>query len=132
MDALVIRFFLDENVPDSVAHFLRAKGHEVFLARETVPTGSPDPLISTVSEQNGWVLVSADHDFDKIAPRVPKGHRTRFGNLSRISLRCSEHQAAQRLEEFFEHVLLEYRRTRSLSDPRMFITIQNGGFKIVR
>lgn len=132
MTVLVIRFFLDENVPDSVAGFLRGKGHGVFLAREIVPAGSPDPLVATISEENDWVLVSADHDFDKIAPRIPKGHKARFRKLSRISLQCSEHQAAQRPEEFFEYVVLEYQRTRSLSDQRMFITIQSSGLKIVR
>lgn len=132
MAAPGIRFFLDENVPDSVAHLLRAKGHEVYLARETVPVGSPDPLIATVTEENGWVLVSADYDFEKIAPRIPKGHRTRFRKLSRISLQCTEYQAAQRLEEFYDYVIIEYEKTRSLRDTRMFITIQSGGFKIVR
>jgi predicted nuclease of predicted toxin-antitoxin system len=132
MAALVIRFFLDENVPDSVARYIRGKGHEVYLAREIIPAGSPDPLVATISEENDWVLVSADHDFDRIAPRIPKGHKARFRKLSRISLQCSEHQAAQRLEEFFDYVILEHERTRSLSDQRMFITIQSSGFKIVR
>jgi len=57
MAAPDISFFLDENVPDSVARFIRSKGHEVRLSRDTVPVGSPDPLIATVTEQNGWVLV---------------------------------------------------------------------------
>ena len=77
------------------------------------------------------MLVSADHDFEKIAPRIPRGAKKRFSKLSRISLQCSEHQAASRLEQFIAYIELEYERTRNKPDSRIFITIQNNGFKIV-
>jgi hypothetical protein len=38
--------------------------------------------------------LSIDRDFQKIAPRIPFGERRRFQTLSRISLQCSEPQAA--------------------------------------
>ena len=99
-----MRFLLDQNVPNSVAAFLKSRGHEVYLVRDVLLPDSPDVLIATVSEEKGWILVSADHDFDAIAPRIPVGKRARFRRLRRISLKCSEHQAAQRLEEFYDYI----------------------------
>jgi predicted nuclease of predicted toxin-antitoxin system len=132
MAALVIQFLLDQNVPESVAIVLRERGHVVHFVRDVLAADSKDPLIATVSEENGWVLVSCDHDFDSIAPRIPKGSRARFRKLSRLSLACTEYQAAARLKLFINQVEAEYQATRDLPDVRMLIVIQNNGFKIVR
>jgi predicted nuclease of predicted toxin-antitoxin system len=125
-----MQFLLDNNVPDSVARYLRGEGHTVHLVRDVLLPDSPDPVIATVSEENGWVLVSADRDFDKIAPQIPKGSRARFKRLSRISLRCSEYQAAALLEEYMEFVELQYERCRR-KERAMRIVIQNDGVKIM-
>src|SRR5690348_4191941 len=93
----VLRLLLDHNVPDSVAEAFRARGHDVRLVRDILPTDSPDQLVATVSEQDGAILVSCDRDFRLIAPRIPIGSRARFRRLSRISLECNEYQAAQRV-----------------------------------
>lgn len=81
--AVVIPVLLDHNVPDSVADVFRAHGHTVRHVRDILPTDSPDPLVATVSEEDGTVLVSCDRDFKLIAPRIPRGHRARFRRLSR-------------------------------------------------
>lgn len=58
-----------------------------------------------VSEELRAVLISFDGDFEKISPRVPSGHRTRFRNLSRIWMRCGEPGAAGRLHGALDFVM---------------------------
>src|ERR1700722_2926085 len=122
-----MRLFLDHNVPDSVAGVFREHGHKVQLVREILPTDSPDPLVATVSEDEGAILVSCDRDFNDIAPRIPKGSRARFRRLSRITLACSEPQAAQRVRKLMEYIELEFKNAQARSDKRLQITIQNNG-----
>jgi predicted nuclease of predicted toxin-antitoxin system len=129
---VVLHLLLDHNVPDSVAQVFRERGHKVELVRDILPTDSPDPLIATVSEEDGAILVSCDRDFKIIAPRIPRGYRTRFRKLSRISLQCSEPQAAQRVKAAMSLIEAEYEIARGSSDKRMFIVIQNDGIKTHR
>ena len=96
-----MHFLLDENVPVSVADTIRNLGHEVTNIRDYVPAGAADPVVATVSVEIRAVLISFDGDFQKIAPRIPKGARQRFRNLSRISMKCNEPHAAARIEVAF-------------------------------
>ena len=123
--AVVIPVLLDHNVPDSVADVFRAHGHKIRHVRDILPVDSPDPLVATVSEEDGTVLVSCDRDFKLIAPRIPKGHRARFRRLSRISLECNEPQAAQRIQEAMSFIELEYEKALGRSDKRMIVVIKN-------
>jgi predicted nuclease of predicted toxin-antitoxin system len=127
-----MRFLLDHNVPVSVAEVLRKGGHLVELVKDILPTDSPDQLVATISEVEGAVLVSIDRDFRKIAPRIPKGERRRFHTLSRISLECSEPQAAQRVQVALALIEAEYEVAQASPDKRMFIVIQNTGIKTHR
>jgi predicted nuclease of predicted toxin-antitoxin system len=127
-----LRLLFDHNVPDRVAAVFRDRGHTVLLLRDIMPIDSPDPVVATVADMEGAVLVSCDHDFDAIAPRILKGMRTRFRRLSRISIRCAEYHAARRVEEALELIELEFRSAQSRSDKRMFIEIQTTGIKTNR
>ncbi|MFZ1886726.1 MAG: DUF5615 family PIN-like protein [Candidatus Binataceae bacterium] len=127
-----MHLLLDHNVPDSVAQVFRERGHIVALLREIMPTDSPDPVVATVGDMDGAILVSCDHDFDSIAPRILKGMRARFRRLSRIAIRCPEFHAARRIEEAMEFIELEYKTAQSRSDKRMFIEIQTTGLKTNR
>jgi hypothetical protein len=69
-----------------------------------------------VAEQLNAILLSFDGDFEKIAPRVARGHRARFRKLSRIFMRCAEPQAASRLKEALSLVNDEFKIARSRSD----------------
>jgi predicted nuclease of predicted toxin-antitoxin system len=120
-----MRFMLDENVPNSVAEMLTRFGHEVEWIRDYVPPGSVDPLVAVVAEELGMILVSFDGDFQHIAPRIPQGHRARFRRLSRIWMRCSEPQAAQRLERALLLIQTEYELAANRADSRMQIQIGN-------
>ena len=53
-------FVLDENVPQSVARMLREQGHSAESILEHVPRGSVDPVVATVSQDLGAVLISFD------------------------------------------------------------------------
>lgn len=118
-----MHFMLDENVPVAVADMLAKNGHKAEFIRDYVPPGSPDPLVATVSQDLDAVLVSFDGDFERIAPRVPIGQRTRFRKLSRIWLRCSEPQAAARLASALDLVQTEFKLARKRSDIRMRICV---------
>ena len=101
-------FMLDENVPADVASMLRESGHTADFIRDYVPSGSPDPVVATVSQELKAILLSFDGDFEVISPRVPHGQRRRFRKLSRIWMRCGEPQAANRLRAVLDFVASEY------------------------
>lgn len=76
-----LRFFLDQNVPDSIAHFLEKRGHFVAKLRDYIPVDSTDPVVAMAALQAGCVLVSIDKDFNSQRFRQP-----RFSALSRLAL----------------------------------------------
>lgn len=119
-------------MPESVATVFRERGHTVVLVRDILPVDSPDPLVATVSEEDDLILVSCDRDFKVIAPRIPLGKRARYRKLSRISLHCNEHQAAQRVEIAMSLIETEYEDAQGSRDKRMFIEILNSSIKTHR
>lgn len=84
-------------------------------------SGSPDQIVATASEELQAVLVSFDGDFETISPRVAKGQRRRFRKLSRIWMRCSEPQAAQRLLKGLDFVVREFALTTPSTPMRLTI-----------
>jgi predicted nuclease of predicted toxin-antitoxin system len=127
-----LHLLLDHNVPDSVAEIFRAHSHTVVLLREIMPTDSSDPVVATVGDMDGAILVSCDRDFDSIAPRILKGMRSRYRKLSRITIRCAEFHAARRIEEAMTLIELEWRTAQTRADKRMFIEIQTSAIKTNR
>ena len=114
---------LDENVPNSAKKFLLTTGYAVEFIRDLIPEGSVHPLVAFVAEGQNAVLVSHDGDFQKIAPRIPDGQKTRFKKLSRIWLRSNEYQAAIRLEKAMSLIETEFDIAQHGADPRMQIWI---------
>lgn len=43
-----MRLLIDENVPDSVAQFFLERGHEVVFARDLLPRGTPDQVVTVL------------------------------------------------------------------------------------
>lgn len=124
---------LDNNVPDSVAQVFRQHGHSVTRLRDVLPTDSPDPVVAAASEIIGAVLVSADSDFRKqIAPRIPKGLKTRFRKLSRITLNCNPRQSAQRIAKAMSLIEAEFEIAQNSRDKRMVISIGNSFIRTER
>jgi predicted nuclease of predicted toxin-antitoxin system len=120
-----MHFILDENVPASVSDLLQRSGHTAVFIYDYVPRASSDPVVATVSQELNAVLVSFDGDFQKIAPRIPRGERTRFRRLSRIWMRCNEHQASQRLEKALGLIEVEYQLVESGTNQKMLIWLSN-------
>jgi hypothetical protein len=122
---------IDENVPESVAQFFKSRGHDVKYVRDLFPRGTPDPVIAAIGDKLAAVLVTWDHDFDRIAERVPKGHRARFRALSRISFRCKENRGRMLIEQHIEFIEFAYVREKRKADPRLLVQIQENGIKFV-
>jgi predicted nuclease of predicted toxin-antitoxin system len=127
-----MQFILDENILKSVQTKLNESGYECNFRREFIPLGSVDPLVAFLSEQKGSVLVSFDGDFKKIAPRVPERQRKRFRKLSRIHLRCTEFQAAQRLKSALGLIENEFDIAQNSPDQRMIIEVGKSYIKTQR
>ncbi len=120
-----MHFLLDENVPNSLADTLNGFGHDVTHVSDIVPPGSPDPIVATDGEEMDAVLVSFDGDFQKIAPRIPMGMRTRFRRLSRISLKCNEPQVSGRMAAAMSLIEFEFEIARNSNDQRMIVWLGN-------
>ena len=118
-----MRFFTDQNVPESVSRVLEAAGYEVIRLREKIATNSPDQLVAAVSEANKAVLVTMDGDFKTIAQRTGIGRRT-FKTLSLVRFeRCRESRAAQRISSAISLIEHEWEYGKGRNDRRMFIVI---------
>jgi hypothetical protein len=107
---LVIRFLLDNNAPDSVAHFLRGRGHDVELVREIMATNAKDPVVAVAAIEAQRVLVSWDKDFNHQRFQQP-----RFKSLSRIGMSCPEPDGATRIAELID--VIEFTVLRANGTP---------------
>lgn len=122
---------IDENVPDSVARYFAARGHEVCYVRDILPAGTADPVIAAVGDKLSAIVVTWDKDFRKLVERVPKGGKAGFRRLGRITFRCSEPRGLSQLERWIEHIELLYKSTSEGEDFRMIVEIQDNAFKIM-
>lgn len=118
-----MRFMLDENVPRSMADMLADQGFQVDYIRDYAPLGAPDPVVATVAEREGAILVSFDGDFHKIAPKFGLGPKRRFKQLSRIWMRCEEVKGADRLRSALDLLSFELERAASLEDTRVVLHV---------
>lgn len=100
MERVKIRFFTDNNVPDSVADFLVEAGFEVTRLRDVMLTDTTDPVIAVACSCSGHVLVTHDNDFRGAgaAKRLGITQREYRTKLHRVQLRCEEPRSAKRLQ----------------------------------
>jgi predicted nuclease of predicted toxin-antitoxin system len=118
-----MRFFVDQNVPESVGRFLKSRGYAVILLRDRIPTESPDALVAAVAEANNAVLVTFDPDFKALASRIGIGRR-RFATLSLIRFeKWRESQAANRMEAALSLIEHEWTFSHASRDRRLFVVI---------
>jgi predicted nuclease of predicted toxin-antitoxin system len=127
-----LRFFLDQNVPDSVRTVFEKRGHDVTLLRTVLPTDTPDPVVATTAQSYDAILVSFDKDFG--AKRELSHLGLRHGTLSRIHLRCKEPEAVARLTLAIALIEAEWResRKRTATRKRMIVEILGFGIKTLR
>lgn len=127
----VLRLFLDESVPRSVGEAFARAGHEVQYLQETMPTGSPDPLVCAVAERNDAVLVAIDGDMRRLAQRRGIGKRS-YRSLSLIKLSCRETMAAKRVSAAMSLIELEWSLGSASRDRRLFIEIGDAFIRTMR
>ncbi|MEQ8333461.1 DUF5615 family PIN-like protein [Nisaea sp.] len=118
-----MRFMLDENVPRAVAELLLKRGYTAEFIRDFAFPGAIDTTVATIAEQRNSILISFDGDFERIAPRIPLGQRRRFKSLSRIWLRCEEHNAAIRINAVLSFIETEYETAQNSPRNRMLLWI---------
>jgi predicted nuclease of predicted toxin-antitoxin system len=126
-----LRFFLDNCVPDSVGRILVAAGHEVIYQRDVIARDAPDLLVALASAANEAILVTFDRDHKAIASRFNVSNR-KLKTLSRIDLRCTEPQAAERIAAGLSLIEAEWLIAQGASDRRLFMEVQSAAFKTNR
>jgi hypothetical protein len=114
-----LRFFLDQNVPDSIGRYLRGRGHSVLLLRHHIPDNSPDPVVGMTALQAGRILVTWDRDFN-----AQRFRQDRFAELSRISLSGAGPTLLPAMKEHM--AVLEFQMPRFPAGGRMVAQIQLG------
>ena len=62
-------FLVNENIPRTVIDGLRARGHDVLSAKESMRS-EPDEAILARAQADGRVVVTQDKDFGELAYRV--------------------------------------------------------------
>lgn len=127
-----MRFFADHNVTESVCQFLESRGYIVERLRDKLPITATDPVVAKYAEQTDAILISHDRDFNKIAPRIPRGGRARFRKLSRIHLACDYPGSEKRIAAAMSLIEFEWNIAQARSDKRMQIIIQQAGIKTLR
>jgi predicted nuclease of predicted toxin-antitoxin system len=118
----ILRIFTDEGVPDSVGDCFDSHGHTVIRLRESVATGSPDPLVCAAAEANEAILVALDGDMRAIAQRRGLGQR-RFRKLSLIKVSCKATRAAERVNAAMSLIEHEWLYSADQADRRLFMEI---------
>lgn len=114
-----LRFFLDQNVPDSIGRYLRGRGHSVLLLRHHIPDNSPDPVVGMTALQSDRILVTCDRDFN-----AQRFRQERFAELCLVSL-CGP--GPMLLPAIKEHIaVLEFQMPRKPAGGRMVAQLQRG------
>jgi predicted nuclease of predicted toxin-antitoxin system len=89
-----VTFFLDHDVPDDLARWLRHRGHRVTCLREVLPTTATDAEAWEWARAQGAVFVSCNRK-DALALR-PEGEHPGIVILVRRRTRQAEIAAMQR------------------------------------
>lgn len=98
-----MRRLVDQNVPDAVAVFFRARGHDVRLVRELLGRAAPDQLIAVTAELQGVIVVTFDKDFSRFRKLLPEGQRSGFvAGAGVLHLAMREPRGVARLTEEIE------------------------------
>lgn len=115
-EGVIIAFLMDVNCPDSLAHFLSSRGHDVVKVREIMPADSPDQVVAEAAIRADRVLVSWDKDFNHQRFLAP-----RYRMLSRIGFSCEAVRAVARLAAVID--LVEGEAARRTVEAPMLIKI---------
>ncbi len=114
---------IDEHVPDSITKLLRNRGHDVRLVRDSGLKGEVDPLIAKAANEIGAIVVTFNHrHFATLIARNSTASRNRFPRAGRISFRCPEVVALERLRQFIGIIESEHAALLGEEDSRVIIS----------
>ena len=117
-----LRFFTDENIPDSIVRYLRSRGHSVYRCKSHLPEGTPDPVVATTAMEDNRILISQDKDFNH-----QRFDQPRFKRLSRIGLTG---HGPELLAAVKEHIhLVESQWAHKAVTERMIARLKAGAVK---
>ena len=120
---------MDEDVARSVGEFLERRGHEVFYVGHALVRGSADPLLAQWVDVNEGIVVTHNYKhFQALVSRVPTGGRARFRKASRLTLKCLQTRALQRVMAHIESIEWEYAQCQSRPDKRLMCDIGDSNF----
>lgn len=123
-----MRLLIDENVPNPVAAFLRARGHEVVYARDILPLGADDHVIATYGNEIEAVIVTWNHKHFKRL--VSRATYQRYRQVGRISFLCKETIGRQRIAQCIDLIEAEYSLAQQRTDKRILVEIRVDGLFI--
>lgn len=101
-----VRFYLDEHIPSAVAEGLRQRGIEVRTLVEMGRLGAQDKEPLAHARRDGWVLVTHDDDFLRLAAEgaahagivyVPRGRS--IGDIVRGLVRIARASSGEELHQ---------------------------------
>lgn len=117
-----LRFFIDQNVPDSIGAYLQGRGHSVYRLRHHISENSPDPVVGMTALKAGRILVSWDRDFNG-----QRFQQERFGTLSRIGLSGPGPSLLPAIKEHIQ--IVEFQMSRIPKGGRMIAHVQVGNVR---
>ncbi|NCU02295.1 hypothetical protein GXC69_12395 [Candidatus Macondimonas diazotrophica] len=117
---VVIPFFTDHNVPDSVGRVILESNHGLTRLRDVMDTETADPVIAVACARSGHVLVTKDSDFKAISARLKITQRQYRSSLHRIYLACDPPRARNRMIDALSLIEHEW----GLIQPDRPMTIQ--------
>lgn len=94
----MLRFKVDENLPDDIAEILRSRGYEAETVYEEGLRGADDKIIATRCQQEGRAIVTLDLDFANITLYPPED------SPGFIVLRVAD-QSRPHVLQVFTHIL---------------------------
>lgn len=128
-----MRLLIDEHVPDSITNLFRNRGHTVLLVRDSGLKGEPDQLLAKAANEAEAIVVTFNHrHFAKLINRHSASSRNRYPHAGRISFRCSEAMAVERLHRFIAAIEREHADLQSEDDRRLLISISDKWFSLER
>lgn len=132
MERPSIRLLIDENVPASVARFLREHGHEVRFVQHEFARGTEDAVIARVASELSLVVVTWNHRHFKALAARRKKTGPSYPGMGLIAFACEEAEGTTRVALFLHLIEAEYEHRQSTPDRRLLVEIGPSYFRVLR
>jgi uncharacterized protein DUF5615 len=119
-----LRLFTDENIPDSVARYLRNRGHSVYRSKAHLPEGTKDPVVATAAMEDDRILVTWDKDFND-----QRFQKDRFTRLSRIGLSGDGPELVFAMREHMPVIEFQWSEVVRLHKQRLIVFVKIGNVR---